>query len=67
MTNSLNHLPEVDQIVLLESGAIIETGTYDQLKSKKKSAFNEFIKSFFEKTDTTTTEKDGLKNVQDKK
>jgi ATP-binding cassette, subfamily C (CFTR/MRP), member 1 len=46
VTNSLNYLPQMDNIIMLENGEIIESGSYDELKSKN-GFFVEFIKSDF--------------------
>jgi ABC-type multidrug transport system fused ATPase/permease subunit len=43
-TNSLQILPDCDQIIMLEEGRISEIGTYDQLKSSNEP-FKEFIKT----------------------
>ena len=47
VTNSLNFLPQVDEIIMLDEGFIVETGTYDQLKNKN-GTFTEFMKAFLE-------------------
>ena len=47
VTNSLNFLPQVDEIIMLDEGFIVETGTYDQLKDKN-GTFTEFMKAFLE-------------------
>jgi ATP-binding cassette subfamily C (CFTR/MRP) protein 1 len=47
VTNSLSFLPQVDQIIMIDDGYIIETGTYVELK-RKEGAFTDFIKSFVE-------------------
>ena len=45
VTNSLSFLPQVDQIIMIDNGAIVEAGTYDELK-KKEGQFAEFIKNY---------------------
>ena len=44
VTNSLNFLPQVDEILLIENGQISEKGTYDELKNAG-AAFTEFIRN----------------------
>jgi ATP-binding cassette subfamily C (CFTR/MRP) protein 1 len=46
VTNSLNYLPQMDTVIMLENGEIVESGSYDELKSKN-GFFVEFIKSDF--------------------
>lgn len=45
MTNSLSFLPQVDQIIMLDSGTIAEMGTYDELRNKD-GVFAEFIRIY---------------------
>jgi ABC-type transport system involved in cytochrome bd biosynthesis fused ATPase/permease subunit len=47
VTNSLNYLPSVDKILMIENGNIVEMGTYEQLKSYD-GAFSRFIKIYLE-------------------
>ncbi len=47
VTNSLNYLPNADEIIILEKGIIVEKGNYLDLK-KTDGAFSNFIKSFLE-------------------
>ena len=47
VTNSLNYLPSVDKIMMLENGNIVEMGSYEQLKSYD-GAFSRFIKIYLE-------------------
>jgi len=44
-TNSLSFLPQVDEVIMLEKGEIVEKGSYEQLKNKQ-GAFAEFIKLY---------------------
>lgn len=44
VTNSLGFLPQVDDIIVLENGLIVEQGKFEELKSKKAS-FYSFIQS----------------------
>ncbi len=44
-------MPECDQIVFMENGSLIETGTYTKL-IENGGEFNEFIKSFLETKET---------------
>lgn len=45
VTNSLNYLPHFDLIIMLDSGEIIQMGTFDELKARKNPLFMEFISS----------------------
>jgi ABC-type multidrug transport system fused ATPase/permease subunit len=47
VTNSLNVLPEVNRIIMLENGTFVETGTFDELKNLN-GPFTAFIKTFLE-------------------
>lgn len=49
VTNSLNILEQVDMIVMLDNGCIVEQGTYGELKKNENNAFNEFVRTYFEK------------------
>ena len=44
VTNSLSFLPQVDEVVMLENGRIIQKGTYEQLSSQH-GPFAQFIQS----------------------
>ena len=44
VTNSIHFLPQVDKVVMLVNGEIVETGTYDELKNKN-GYFTDFIKN----------------------
>jgi ABC-type multidrug transport system fused ATPase/permease subunit len=46
VTNSLSFLPEVDEIIMLENGNILEMGSYDVLV-KNDSHFAKFIENYF--------------------
>ncbi len=48
VTNSLNALPQVDEIIMLENGCIVETGSYEQLKNKQDGKFAELMKKYSE-------------------
>ena len=61
VTNSLNFLPQVDEIVMFEDGFIIETGAYDQLKSQN-GKFTEFMKAFLEANESNQA---FIKNIAD--
>jgi hypothetical protein len=37
---------------MIENDSLVESGTYDELKSNENGAFNEFIKTYFEKKKT---------------
>ena len=45
VTNSLSFLPQVDEIILLEHGQIVEKGSYEQLKNKN-AAFTHYYLFF---------------------
>ncbi len=47
VTNALNFLPQADQIIVLENGVMVESGTYDELRKKESTVFNEFVKNTF--------------------
>lgn len=46
VTNSLSFLPQMDRILMLDKGSIVEMGTYDQLRKNEQGLFNEFIKNY---------------------
>ena len=52
VTNSLNFLPQVDKIIMIENGALIETGTYEKLLSQN-GIFTEFMRGFLEANETS--------------
>ncbi len=41
-------MPQVDEIILLENGSIVEVGTYEQLMQSESSKFASFMKNFLE-------------------
>lgn len=45
VTNSLSFLPQVDEIVMLENGEIVEKGTYEQL-TNDGGVFADFMKNY---------------------
>nr|QUF59447.1 ATP-binding cassette transporter Abcc1-1 [Brachionus angularis] len=47
VTNTISFLPEVDQIILIENGSIIESGSYHELINDKNTSFYQFIKNSF--------------------
>ena len=47
VTNSLNFLPQVDEIIMIDNGSIVEKGAYIELKDKN-GYFTEFMKSYLE-------------------
>ena len=55
VTNSLNYLPQIDNIIMLVNGEIVEIGSYDELKSKN-GYFSEFIKNELYNSDEITKE-----------
>ena len=63
VTNSLSFLPQCHTVVMLEAGAVAETGSYDELlklaaaaaaakSGASSSRFAEFVKSFIENNET---------------
>ena len=48
VTNSLNVLPQVDEVIMLENGCIVETGSYEQLTNKHEGKFAELMKKYLE-------------------
>ncbi len=45
MTNSLNFLPEMDEIYFIENGCIVESGNYATL-TDNESQFKKFIETY---------------------
>jgi ABC-type multidrug transport system ATPase subunit len=45
VTNSLSFLTQVGQIIMIDNGAIVEAGTYDELRNKD-GQFADFIKNY---------------------
>jgi ABC-type multidrug transport system ATPase subunit len=43
VTNTISFLPQMDEIILLENGRIVEMGTYDELKKQNNGAFVAFL------------------------
>ena len=60
VTNSLNFLPQVDEIIMIENGFIIETGTYVELKNQN-GKFTEFMKAFLNSKDAN---QEYIKNIE---
>jgi ABC-type multidrug transport system fused ATPase/permease subunit len=46
VTNSLSFLPEVDEIIMLDNGDILEMGSYAELV-KNNGHFAKFIENYF--------------------
>ena len=61
MTNALNFLPKCDHVIVIDQGAIVESGTYHELKSGQ-SKFSKLLREFTgseikeESTDVQSTE-----------
>ena len=61
MTNALNFLPKCDHVIVIDQGAIVESGTYHELKSGQ-SKFSKLLREFTgseineESTDAQSTE-----------
>ena len=47
MTNSLNFLPQVDEVIVLENGGIAGCGAYDELLNRNQ-VFSTFIKKYLD-------------------
>ena len=45
MTNALNFLPKCDHVIVIDHGQIIESGTYQELKSGQ-SKFSNLLREF---------------------
>lgn len=45
MTNSIWFLPQVDEIILLENGSIVEMGSYEDLISSK-GPFTDYLQKY---------------------
>ena len=52
MTNSLNFLPQVDNLVLIEEGKITDNGAFNELL-EKNGPFREFYQTFLSIRDAT--------------
>jgi hypothetical protein len=52
-------LPEVDRIIMIENGNIVEMGTYDELRNLN-GFFSSFIKSFLDNQYQTKDSKNGF-------
>jgi len=50
VTNSLNYLPQVDEIIMIDNGEIVQIGTYESLKNENSGYFSDFIKNHLNKT-----------------
>lgn len=50
VTHSIHFLPQVDEIVVLEKGGILEKGSYSTLLAKK-GLFAKNLKKFIKQTD----------------
>lgn len=65
VTNNLSFLPQVDRILMMENGEIVESGTYKELIKNPNGSFSVFIKKYIESNETN---KDNIKkNVSDSK
>ena len=53
VTNSLSFLSQVDEILMIENGEIVQKGTYKELKNQD-GLFSYFTKNFLEKISTQT-------------
>jgi hypothetical protein len=71
VTNTLNFLPQTDQIILLENGSVCEIGTYEKL-SDTNATFKEFMREFLKSVEFNAQsggnpEKPGQKEEEKKK
>lgn len=62
MTNSLSFLPQVDKIIMLEDGSIVEMGTYEDLRKNESGQFNEFIRNYLKSKDSSSSSADIIKS-----
>ena len=62
VTNSLNFLPQVDEIIMIENGFIVETGTYENL-IEQNGKFTQFMKAFL---DANETNQEFIKSIDTK-
>ena len=53
VTNSVNFLPQTDEIIILVSGAIAGKGKYDDLLNRN-SSFTNFLKKYLEMKEANT-------------
>lgn len=53
-------MPQVDQIIMLENGCIVEMGTYEELIEQKRS-FMTFVEKYLHQTDESNSESKDLK------
>lgn len=60
VTNSLNFLNQVDEIVMIEDGAIVQIGSYDELKANENAPFAKFIKNYLISHEKKELEKEEL-------
>lgn len=58
VTNSLNYLPHMDKIIMLNDGHISEMGTYDELRKIENGQFAAFIKLFVEQNQMSESERE---------
>jgi ABC-type multidrug transport system fused ATPase/permease subunit len=54
VTNSLNYLPQVDEIIMIDNGEIVQIGTYDNLKNENTGYFSDFIKNYLNKANSNS-------------
>ncbi|XP_040061754.2 multidrug resistance-associated protein 1-like [Ixodes scapularis] len=64
VTHHLAVLPEVDYIVVMQDGSVIETGTFEELK-KEGTALSELLKKVSEKGEKSTGNEDILIDSED--
>jgi ABC-type transport system involved in cytochrome bd biosynthesis fused ATPase/permease subunit len=55
VTNSLNFLPQMDKIVYIEDGSILEMGTFEEL-TKYDTLFSKFISTFLQTKQSNTND-----------
>jgi ATP-binding cassette, subfamily C (CFTR/MRP), member 1 len=58
VTNNLSFLPQVDKILMIENGEIVEIGSYLDLTQNKHGKFSVFIQKYLESNETN---KDNIK------
>lgn len=69
VTNALSFLPQVDKILMMQNGNIVEIGSYEELNKDKSGQFSEFIKNFLinELSETNEVELNIIQNEQENK
>jgi ATP-binding cassette subfamily C (CFTR/MRP) protein 1 len=59
VTNSISFLPQMDEIILLENGSIVEVGSFEELK-KQNGEFVAFLNKYAENLEEPTNDDDDM-------